>query len=316
VALGVGSGTRALYLSSYNGPIIFATNARAERARIDASGNLGVGTTSPATKLHVKGSGELARLETTGATGSNYLNFRDASADKAYVGFTSGANETFVVQNIENGDMLFATNNTERARFHATGGMSIGVSTDDGLLTTKMRSSPDINISLRDSANLRKAFFIADGYYGYQWAQTIYSNGGKAFIFANASETEAGNIVVNASSVDYNTSSDYRLKDNPQPLTGSGEFIDAIQPKTWTWKNTGEKGVGMIAHELAEVAPLSVSGEKDAMKIDRVQDENGEYVEKEVPAYQSVAYGSAELIANMIAELQSLRKRVAELEAK
>ena len=144
----------------------------------------------------------------------------------------------------------------------------------------------------------------------------IYSNGGKAFIFANVSDVESGSIVVNASSVAYNTSSDYRLKDNPQPLTRSGEFIDAIQPKTWTWKNTGEKGVGMVAHELAEISPLSVTGEKDAVKVDLVKDENGKYVEKEVPNYQSVAYGSAELVANLIAEMQSLRKRVAELESK
>ena len=144
----------------------------------------------------------------------------------------------------------------------------------------------------------------------------IYANGGKAFVFGNASDVEVGSIVVNSGSVAYNTTSDYRLKDNPQPLTGSGEFIDAIQPKTWTWKNTGEKGVGMIAHELVEISPLSVSGEKDAVKVDLVKDENGKYVEKEVPNYQSVACGSAELVANLIAEMQSLRKRVAELESK
>jgi hypothetical protein len=113
-----------------------------------------------------------------------------------------------------------------------------------------------------------------------------------------------GSVTVGASSTAFNTSSDYRLKDNPQPLTGSGAFIDALQPKTWTWKINGEIGTGFIAHEVAEVAPSSVFGEKDAVNEDGT------------PRHQAMEYGSAEFIANMVAELQELRRRVAQLEAK
>jgi hypothetical protein len=112
-----------------------------------------------------------------------------------------------------------------------------------------------------------------------------------------------GSVSVGASSTAFNTSSDYRLKDNPQPLTGSGAFIDALQPKTWTWKINGEIGTGFIAHEVAEVAPSSVFGEKDAVNEDGT------------PRHQAMEYGSAEFIANMIAELQELRRSVAQLEA-
>jgi hypothetical protein len=107
-----------------------------------------------------------------------------------------------------------------------------------------------------------------------------------------------GSISVTTSATAYNTSSDYRLKDNPQPLTGSGAFIDALKPKTWNWKTDGSKGVGFIAHEVQEVSPASVTGEKDGEQM------------------QAMEYGSAEFIANIIAELQSLRARVAQLEAK
>jgi hypothetical protein len=62
--------------------------------------------------------------------------------------------------------------------------------------------------------------------------------------------------------------------------------------------------VGFIAHEVQEVSPGSVVGEKDAV------DAEGN------PVYQAMEYGSAEFIANIIAELQSLRARVAQLEAK
>jgi hypothetical protein len=75
-----------------------------------------------------------------------------------------------------------------------------------------------------------------------------------------------------------------------------------LQPKTWTWLD-GAAGVGFIAHEVATVSPKSVQGQKDAV------DDAGN------PIYQSMEYGSAEFIANIIAELQSLRARVAALEA-
>jgi len=111
------------------------------------------------------------------------------------------------------------------------------------------------------------------------------------------SGTTVGTISVTTSATAYNTSSDYRLKDNPQPLIGSGAFIDALKPKTWNWKADGSKGVGFIAHEVQEVSPGSVVGEKDGEQM------------------QAMEYGSAEFIANIIAELQSLRARVAALES-
>ena len=142
-----------------------------------------------------------------------------------------------------------------------------------------------------------------------------------------------GSITMAGSTTAYNTSSDYRLKDNQSPLTGSGSFIDALKPKTWTWKADGSKGVGFIAHEVQEVSPSSVVGEKDAMRVEQYEispavpatyDQDGNELtpavpavmgEREVPAYQAMEYGSAEFIANIVAELQSLRKRVAALEA-
>jgi len=114
--------------------------------------------------------------------------------------------------------------------------------------------------------------------------------------------TQLGSITTNGSVITYGGTSDYRLKENIQPLTNSGAFIDAIKPSKWTWKTNGVDGVGFIAHELQEVSPSSVHGDKDAIG------EDGN------PLYQSVGYSSSEIIANMVLELQSLRKRVAELE--
>lgn len=145
----------------------------------------------------------------------------------------------------------------------------------------------------------------------------IYANGGRNRNFVNATGTQVGSIQINSGSTAFNTTSDYRLKDNPQPLTGSGEFIDALQPKTWTWNHSdGGTGVGFIAHEAAEAGlGLCVSGEKDEVGLDKVvNDQTGKEEEQVVPKYQQVDYSNSELIANMVAELQSLRARIADLE--
>lgn len=104
--------------------------------------------------------------------------------------------------------------------------------------------------------------------------------------------------------VAYNTSSDYRLKTAVAPIAGSGAFVDALKPCTWTWISDGTPGAGFIAHELQAVSPGSVTGTKDAV------DANGK------PIYQAVEYGSAEVVAMLVAELQDVRRRLHTLEAR
>ena len=113
-----------------------------------------------------------------------------------------------------------------------------------------------------------------------------------------------GGIDTSGSSTIYNTSSDYRLKNITGLLTDSGTFIDALKPKVGTWKTDGSKFVGFLAHEFAEVSPGSVKGTKDEM------DSDGN------PVHQAMQASTSEVIANLVAELQSLRKRLAALESK
>ncbi len=133
-----------------------------------------------------------------------------------------------------------------------------------------------------------------------QATSSTASNGLQQFFNPNGL---VGSISTSGTTTSFNTTSDYRVKIDPQPLTGSGKFIDALQPKTWTWAQDGLQGTGFIAHEFQQVSPVSVSGEKDAV------DEDGE------PILQSMQASSSEVMANIIAELQSLRQRVAELES-
>jgi Chaperone of endosialidase len=77
-----------------------------------------------------------------------------------------------------------------------------------------------------------------------------------------------GSISVTGSATAYNTSSDYRLKENIAPMTGALDTITQLKPVTYKWKFDGSDGQGFIAHELAEVVPDCVSGEKDAVDED------------------------------------------------
>ncbi len=117
-----------------------------------------------------------------------------------------------------------------------------------------------------------------------------------------ADGTLAGAITGTASTVSYGTTSDYRLKENIQPMTGALATVQALNPVTYTWKASGEQGQGFVAHELQAVIPTAVSGTKDAV------DTKGD------PAYQTV--DASFVVATLVAAVQELTARVAALEAK
>jgi hypothetical protein len=103
-----------------------------------------------------------------------------------------------------------------------------------------------------------------------------------------------GTIQTNGSSTLYNTSSDYRLKNITGPITNSGAYIDSLEPCEGTWIADGSVFVGLVAHRAQAVSRTPVAtGEKDG------------------DVMQGMDYSSPEIIANLIAEVQSLRKRLA-----
>jgi len=150
-----------------------------------------------------------------------------------------------------------------------------------------------------------------------------------SFFSTGAPSSRCGYIGISGSSTSYNTSSDYRLKNNPQELTNSGSVIDAIIPRTWTWVD-GNAGIGFLAHEIQEAGfKQTVHGAKDAMvDIGTLYDKSGDVLATDVrqppelkdgqnwtktgegPDYQAMEYGSAEMMAYIIAELKDLRKRL------
>ena len=113
-----------------------------------------------------------------------------------------------------------------------------------------------------------------------------------------SSPTTVGVISTDGTNVNYGSGSDRRLKTNIEAYTASGAFIDSLLPRTFTWISTNTTAVGFIADELQAVCPGAVHGAADAV------DENAK------PIYQTVDASTPQMIANIVAELQSLRARL------
>ena len=259
----------------------------------NTGGNVGIGTSSPATALDIAAATATSRL--TSSTGTNAVHFQaNNTGGQLLLGIDNSAGSAlFGVGGYAAGlwytgayPLVFGTSNTERARIDNSGNLLVG--------TTSQVQSGKQCITFNGSAN--NGLIIQD-------SNDTASGRFAGFNLSTGSSIGSIERVGSTSAVIYNTSSDYRLKDITGPLVDSGTFIDALKPKVGTWKADGSKFVGFLAHEFAEVSPSSVVGEKDAV------DAEGK------PVYQGMQAGTAEVIANLVAELQSLRQRVAALES-
>jgi hypothetical protein len=140
--------------------------------------------------------------------------------------------------------------------------------------------------------------------WGVSLDQTVSSAVQYTHINFSTAGVTVGYINANNAITTYNSVSDYRLKTVIGPVSGSGERIDALEPIEYEWKIDGSHTRGFLAHKFQEVYPKSVSGDKDAVDAN------------DKPLYQAMQAGSAEVIADLVAEIKSLRARVATLENK
>jgi hypothetical protein len=110
--------------------------------------------------------------------------------------------------------------------------------------------------------------------------------------------TLTGGITNTNTATGFATSSDYRLKENITPMTGALDKVAQLNPVTYTWKADGSDGQGFIAHELQEVVPDCVIGEKDEV------DAEGN------PIYQGI--DTSFLVATLTAAIQEQQAIITE----
>jgi hypothetical protein len=261
-----------------------------ERMRIDSSGNLGIGTTSPSNKIDVYSTGSSnARVRIGGTTNfvTHQLNNTsgdfyfaiDNSAGNALTGVSYGR----ALYSSNAYPMMFYTNATEQMRIDGSG--LVYIRGERPALWTHQMTLNYAGGGTRFGLGIRPD-----------------ANDTQAVTFTNAANSQIGYIFTTSSATSYVTSSDYRLKEDIAPMTGALDKVAQLKPVTYKWKVDGTSGQGFIAHELAEVVPDAVTGEKDAV------DENGN------PRYQGI--DTSFLVATLTAAIQEQQAIITDLKAR
>jgi hypothetical protein len=279
---------------------IAASTGGTRRLTLDSSGNLGIGTTSPGAKLEVAASGSSQQLRLV-STGNSILRTRWIDATAGFTLESNNTTETAYDPFTLTGSVL---------RFN-TGAGSLAMTLDaSGNLLVGITALPynAERLAVYKSGNAEAAAFVNEaGANNYTVAMSNRATTGdnKFVVFATeSSDTTRGSITYNRAGglVAYNTTSDYRAKDILGPVTNTGATIDALKVYNGKMNGASVERPMLIAHEAQEFAPYAVVGNKDAV------DEDGN------PVFQQMDVSS--LVPLLIAEIQSLRARVAQLEAK
>jgi hypothetical protein len=264
-----------------------------------ASNNVGIGTTSPSSLLHASGaaasSGSVEiRLEDTAASSNSRL-MRTGSA-YSYAGV--GANETWLYHagagtiNIGPdgaGAVKIVNNGSERARIDSSGNLLVG-----GTATNPGQNNTTVGTAFLGAGRFMMNNSSSDNIMGRNSDGTLLS--------IRRSGNEVGSISVTASATAFNTSSDYRLKEDVQPMVGASDRLMALKPVNFAWKVDGTRVDGFLAHEAQEVVPEAVTGSKDAV------DKDGK------PQYQGI--DQSKIVPLLTAALQEALTKIEQLEAR
>ena len=171
-----------------------------------------------------------------------------------------------------------------------------------------LNASGNLLVGTTSSSSTNTGSFIfspgTSGYGGVLSIDHSTSNvSGSGFVNFNYNTTNIGSISQNGTTgVLYNIVSDYRLKESIVPISGGLARVNALKPSVYNWKSDGSTGEGFLAHELAEVVPFAVTGEKDAVDKDGKIKPQGIDMSRIVPI--------------LVAAIQELTARVQTLEAK
>jgi hypothetical protein len=222
---------------------------------------------------------------------NTYVNFGCtglADAVQLYTGFSS-TSSYFAIGTKNSGTLA------ERARIDSSGNLLVGTTSFDNLPGGGTSKGTGAALGGSQIKACRSAYTVQVG---------VTTTGAGIYLQQFFQDgTNCGQITVsNSNATAYQTSSDYRLKDNPQPMTGALAKVAVLKPCTWSWKNTGDEGQGFIAHELQAVCPDAVSGTKDGV------DEEGK------PIYQGI--DTSFLVATLTAAIQEQQALIQSLKAR
>jgi len=221
------------------------------------------------------------------------------------------------ISNLGADGLAFFSGSTEAVRIDQNANLLVGTSSSVGLGDTSGNG-----LDLRgDRVHLKRT--CTSSTQGLLHLNNIGTAGNVVEFYQDG--VERGKITVSSSATSYNTSSDYRLKEDVQPLENATDRLLQLNPCNFAWKADGSRVDGFLAHEAQEVVPEAVTGEKDAMRTEEYEAEPAVYegdvlvseavmAEREVPDYQAI--DQSKLIPLLVATLQEQVNIIQELEAR
>jgi hypothetical protein len=284
IAAGTTSGTAIAIAGDTSGVLQLQTNGTTAAVTIDTSQNVLAGGTTAidgGVGLQVGGT----------STGSTKSTFQLLGNNNSFIQFGNGLSGAsrylgWVQYNYASNYMTFATDSTERMRIDSSGNLLVGTTNTNPIV------SGAVGNVFMGGSGFRIAQTSGASYIG------INSASGTTLQFYTYSGglSTAGAITSSGTTTSYGTSSDYRLKENITPLTNALNKVTQLKPVSFTWTGDKRNDTGFIAHELQEVMPNAVYGEKDAV------DNEGN------PIYQNV--DTSFLVATLTAAIQELNAKV------
>jgi hypothetical protein len=166
-----------------------------------------------------------------------------------------GVNMDFRVEGDTDTELFFIDAGNEK--------LSIGTSTSDGFLHLKKNFQSDIGMSMNDTSG----------------------SGGTAIRF-KINGTTHGSIAYSGSGTSFNTSSDYRLKENIVDMEDATSRLKQLKPKRFNWINDDTNTLvdGFLAHEVSDIVPEAITGEKDdTQDVGTIKDKDGNVKAENVP---------------------------------
>ena len=252
-------------------------------------GNVGIGTSSPVSKLDVTGA---MRISTAApsfpASGVglefSYRNDIDKGVIVSYSRTSSAFKDLVIASNIT----TFETNSSERMRIDSSGNLLVGTTSDPGLGGS--------GVQIRNASGTNGRIDLGKTFSGNVTGMSFYHAG-----------TQVGTITYSNTATAYNTSSDYRLKEDWVAVADASTRVNALKPVNFAWKVDGKRVDGFLAHEAAEVVPEAVTGEKDAVDAEGKPQYQGIDQSKLVPLLTAA-------LQEALAKIESLTARVSALE--